>query len=198
MSSCLDVHCFSKLYIAACFLSTFKGWSEAHVLSAPFLITSSKRSKHQRCSPTSRRAHRIAQHNSRTGPKLLSDSGKMAFHNMSALAELPRYRIEKELGNTGGEREKTGWISPQQDGVRLQMPTLASCLLSLWYRHKVRWVVYHYVQPLLSPQSNYEFTVNWQVNKGYLLMWIQRKCWTNSAFTLSKLFCDHMASRRGM
>lgn len=49
----------------------------------------------------------------------------------AALGELPIYGIEKELGDTGGERQKMGWISQQQDRFRLLMPTLGTRLLSL-------------------------------------------------------------------
>lgn len=49
---------------------------------------------------------------------------------MSAvLVELPRYGTEKEFGDTGGEKQKTRWISRQQDHDRLLMPTLGSCQL---------------------------------------------------------------------
>lgn len=79
---------------------------------------------------------------------------------MSAvLVELPRYGTEKEFGDTGGERQKTGWISQQQDHDRLLMPTLDRCPLS-WHRCEVRQVVYNYDQSLLSPQSNDESAIN--------------------------------------
>lgn len=83
----------------------------------------------------------------------------------AALAELLIYRTEKELGDTEAQRQKTWWIPQQQDCVKLLMPTLASCLLCLWYRHKMRWVIRYYIQPL-GPQANDEFNINRQVNKG--------------------------------